>query len=228
MPGSDFLSFSALDRLFRSLMALRDVQLAFGRTHSRKHTNTNSSLFSLLGLTLGSRLAWLPRALARPILPRPPYAPAAPSGLAQAPREDEPRAVEERHCSRRRHGPSPLALSGLNRCAASLRRGLLGREGGGGEGQERRRCLSRGRLSRPSASAGLSATGEGGARGGSTGTHALTWANRCRCFPSLLLACARMRRNSAREGIIARDVSSHTKLLVGFFPSDEESGLTRN
>lgn len=147
-------------------MALRDVQLAFGRTHSRQHTNTNGSLFSLLGLTLGSRLAWLPRALARPILPRPPYAPAAPSGLAQAPREDEPRAVEERHCSRRRHGPSPLALSGLNRCAASLRRGLLGREGGGGEGQERRRCLSRGRLSRPSASAGLSATGEGGARGG--------------------------------------------------------------
>lgn len=132
MPGSDFLSFSALDRLFRSLMALRDVQLAFGRTHSRQHTNTNGSLFSLLGLTLGSRLAWLPRALARPILPRPPYAPAAPSGLAQAPREDEPRAVEERHCSRRRHGPSPLALSGLNRCAASLRRGVLGREGGGG------------------------------------------------------------------------------------------------
>lgn len=148
--------------------------------------------------------------------PRPPYAPAAPSGLAQAPREDEPRAVEERHCPRRRHGPSPLALSGLNRCAASLRRGVLGREGGGGGTGAPSMPLPR----TPQPPLGLrGALGDGGGRGegGSTGTHALTWANRCRCFPSLLLACARMRRNSAREGIIARDVSSHTKLLVGFF-----------
>lgn len=90
-----------------------------------------------------------------------------------------------------------------------------GRRGGGGT-----RAPSMPLPRTPQPPLGLrGALGDGGGRGegGSTGTHALTWANRCRCFPSLLLACARMRRNSAREGIIARDVSSHTKLLVGFF-----------